>query len=266
MTNRKIAFFDIDGTLIHVPSQLTAPTEQTVKALQAFHEQGHLLVVATARGALPQALEKIPFDGFIGNDGHYIVFQNETLLDDLFTQADIRQQIQVYQQYHGRYMFSGHQACWTPNFNDELIQKHQMMFAGTTKKPAFLSETFEIEDIQALACCVLFENTTELYQAYEALQDQYTIVPYDTGLIRMDVYKKGFTKGTACRYLYEKLGIEQADSYAFGDGVNDIEMLQNVGHGVAMGNAEEAVKAIAKETTLSVLDDGIAVYFQNNIL
>lgn len=163
-------------------------------------------------------------------------------------------------------MFSGHQACWTPNFNDELIQKHQMMFAGTTKKPAFLSETFEIEDIQALACCVLFENTTELYQAYEALQDQYTIVPYDTGLIRMDVYKKGFTKGTACRYLYEKLGIEQADSYAFGDGVNDIEMLQNVGHGVAMGNAEEAVKAIAKETTLSVLDDGIAVYFQNNIL
>lgn len=93
MTNRKIAFFDIDGTLIHVPSQLTAPTEQTVKALQAFHEQGHLLVVATARGALTQALEKIPFDGFIGNDGHYIVFQNETLLDDLFTQADIRQQI-----------------------------------------------------------------------------------------------------------------------------------------------------------------------------
>ena len=61
--------------------------------------------------------------------------------------------------------------------------------------------------------------------------------------------------------MYEKLGIEKENTYAFGDGVNDVEMIQLVGHGVAMGNAVEELKEVADEVTLSVDDHGIAAYF-----
>ena len=115
-----------------------------------------------------------------------------------------------------------------------------------------------------MACCVLFKNTEDLFNAYESLKDQFTMVVYDTGLIRMDVYRKGFTKGTAVRHMIEKLGFDLNNSYAFGDGENDMQMLQLVGHGVAMGNAVPKLKEISKEFTDSVLEDGIANYFKKN--
>lgn len=49
------------------------------------------------------------------------------------------------------------------------------------------------------------------------------------------------------------------DVYAFGDGLNDIEMLKTVGTGVAMGNAHEAVKLHADIVTERVENNGIAV-------
>ena len=65
----------------------------------------------------------------------------------------------------------------------------------------------------------------------------------------MDVYHQGFKKGTACKYLYQKLGIDQKDTYAFGDGVNDMEMFELVGHGIAMENAVDRLKNIAEFVT-----------------
>lgn len=235
--------------------------QSTIDALKTFQEKGNLIFIASARGSLPETIKGIDFDGFIGNDGHYITYKDEVWLDDLFTIQDVKHQIEVYKKYHGRYMFSGHDAGWNCFWEDEYIQKHSKMFHHTTKKPDYIIEDYQEEDVHAIACCVLFENADDLYGAYHELKDDYTMVVYDTGLIRMDVYRKGFRKGTACEYVYQKLGICKEDTYAFGDGVNDVEMIQLVGHGVAMGNAVEELKEVADEVTLSVDDHGIAAYF-----
>ena len=66
------------------------------------------------------------------------------------------------------------------------------------------------------------------------------------------------TRAAASRALCERLGVEQRDVVAFGDGLNDHEMLIWAGHGVAMGNADDATKAIAAEVTASNDDDGVA--------
>jgi hydroxymethylpyrimidine pyrophosphatase-like HAD family hydrolase len=57
----------------------------------------------------------------------------------------------------------------------------------------------------------------------------------------------------------EKLGIDQADVLAVGDGRNDVEMLRWAGRGVAMGQAIEEVRAAADDVTETVYDDGAAV-------
>lgn len=92
----------------------------------------------------------------------------------------------------------------------------------------------------------MFKNVDDLRLAYQALEKDFTMVAYENGIIRMDIYRKDFKKGTAVKYMYEKLGIDQELIYVFGDGVNDTEMIENVGHGVAMGNACDELKQIAK--------------------
>jgi hydroxymethylpyrimidine pyrophosphatase-like HAD family hydrolase len=57
--------------------------------------------------------------------------------------------------------------------------------------------------------------------------------------------------------MIEKLGFDLKDVYAFGDGLNDIEMIQSVGNGIAMGNAVQEVKNHANYITKHVDDDGI---------
>lgn len=258
----KIAFFDIDGTLVNVPNGLMHPTNQTIHALNEFKNQGHKIVIATARGEVPQSVQDIEFDGYICSDGHYICFEGEILIDELFNNQQVQKQLDIYQKYNGRSMFYGHNGEWCSCLDDVLVVKHREMFQGTSERPQNVYEKFDAKDIEAVSCCVLFDNAEDMWSAYYELENEFTMVPYETGLIRMDVYCKGFTKGTACEYLYKKLGIEYENTYAFGDGINDVEMLQLVQHGIAMGNAIDELKKVASEITDTVDHDGIAKIFE----
>lgn len=262
--NTKIAFFDIDGTLVNVPHGLMFPTKKTEYVLNEFKKLGHKIVIATARGKAPQSVKNIAFDGYICNDGHYIEFDGEVLIDELFSAKQVQRQIETYKKYNGRSMFNGHDGEWCAFLDDELVIKHRKMFQGTCERPSDVNEEFTPEDVKAISCCVLFDTAKELWAAYHELEDEFTMVPYETGLIRMDVYCKGFTKGTACEYLYKKLGIDYENTYAFGDGVNDLMMLKLVKHGIAMGNAVDELKEVASEITDTVDNDGIAKAFEKH--
>jgi len=69
----------------------------------------------------------------------------------------------------------------------------------------------------------------------------------------------GVNKGSGLAHLCERLGIERGQVVAFGDGLNDHELLVWAGRGVAMGNAAAETKALADEVTTSSDDDGVAV-------
>ena len=68
----------------------------------------------------------------------------------------------------------------------------------------------------------------------------------------------GVTKATGLARLCEHLEIERRDVIAFGDALNDVEMLRWAGHGVAMAGAADVVQDAADETTASNDDDGVA--------
>lgn len=74
------------------------------------------------------------------------------------------------------------------------------------------------------------------------------------------------TKGKAMLFLADYLGVERAQTYAFGDGLNDISMLKDAGIGVAMANASETVKATADTVTGHCDEDGVAEYIEKFLL
>jgi Cof subfamily protein (haloacid dehalogenase superfamily) len=72
-----------------------------------------------------------------------------------------------------------------------------------------------------------------------------------------DIVANGNSKAAGMDAICRHFGIEQEETIAFGDGANDIEMLQWAGTGIAMGNAAPEVKAAADMVTTSVDDEGI---------
>lgn len=74
----------------------------------------------------------------------------------------------------------------------------------------------------------------------------------------MDIISKGISKATGVERLSAELGVDRDYTYAFGDGLNDIEMIQYVGTGVAMANGFKELKVAADIVTDSVFKDGIS--------
>ena len=62
------------------------------------------------------------------------------------------------------------------------------------------------------------------------------------------------------------VNIKREDTYCFGDGINDLEMLKAVGHPVIMANADERIKKYGFENTNDVIDNGFYQYLVNNML
>jgi len=80
----------------------------------------------------------------------------------------------------------------------------------------------------------------------------------DSPLIAAEITYPGTDKGTALVDICRKCGADQRNSIGFGDSMNDAEMLAAAGIGVAMGNSEPRVKAIADRICETCAEDGVA--------
>ena len=82
----------------------------------------------------------------------------------------------------------------------------------------------------------------------------------------MDIARKGNSKGKRLTQYVESQGWSMQDVIAFGDNYNDISMLEAAGSGVAMGNADEAVKARANVVIGDNTRDSIAQFIYSNLI
>ena len=76
----------------------------------------------------------------------------------------------------------------------------------------------------------------------------------------------GVSKGRAVRWLARRLGVPLEQSLAMGDQYNDLEMIESVGHGVAMPSAPAAVRAVARYVAPPVEDEGAATIIEELVL
>lgn len=83
--------------------------------------------------------------------------------------------------------------------------------------------------------------------------------------LNIEISALGVSKASGIKKVCECLQIDLKAVMAIGDGHNDLEMLQTVGLGVAMGNAADQVKAVADATTTSNEEDGVAQAIQRFI-
>ncbi len=259
----KIAFVDIDGTVLDYARGMNQPTERCLEAFRKFRAQGNCLIVATSRTKLVGGLDGSMFDGFVFSNGQYIEYKGEILKNNIFSKEQILLQQAIYDRYEGGSFYSGVKGQWICPNREDLSIAHMVHYGLDPKQAHEHFKPYILEEIEATAATATFDDFTMLRLAEQALPQEWEIhAYYDSKDIRMDVHLPGITKGSSCMFLVEHAGLKREDSYAFGDGINDIEMLELVGHGVAMGNADARVKAIADHVSEDALEDGLAKSFE----
>ncbi|ELV04578.1 Cof-type HAD-IIB family hydrolase, partial [Brachyspira hampsonii] len=107
---------------------------------------------------------------------------------------------------------------------------------------------------------IIFGNREILNKLKMDIESNFDVNSCFSGETLLEIICKDVSKGNALKWICNKKGIDIKDTIAFGDNLNDIEMIECAGIGVAMGNAEETVKQKADYITLSNDEDGVGKF------
>ncbi|WP_424765618.1 Cof-type HAD-IIB family hydrolase [Paenibacillus sp. sgz302251] len=245
---RKLILFDIDGTLLDHNKNIPDTTKQAVFDLQ---KDGHEVVIATGRGPfmLKDVSTALNIDSYISFNGSYVVYQGEVLYNQAIDAARLEELARMTADNSHPLVFMTPEEMRTNT--DRNAYSEAESNALKSKLPPSDPEFYKGKEIYQ---CLLFckEEDEGCYK------DHFSELGFNRWhLYGSDVLPQGGSKARGIQALVERAGFKSEDVYAFGDGLNDIEMLQYVYHSVAMGNAPEIVKQAARYVTKDVTEDGI---------
>lgn len=249
-----IVFFDYDGTTVDEVDQIKTATPATKESLRKLKENGYLTMLCSGRTKRFLEDDFDYYQGAITCNGGYTEVEGE-VFRDIYIPDELL--FRVIDEYYPRdtiiqmdtqdvtfYLHSDAQffadfcklfnlperwfAPWKFRKADNKISKLVM----TYKQPEVF-EDFKKE----------FAND---FECVKHLRENF-----------FDITLKGITKGVAVRELIEKLGIPKENTYAFGDGANDLEMMKEVGNAIVMGRHSEVLDPYATMVTGTVKEEGI---------
>lgn len=263
----KLVFFDVDGTLVTYKNELLDSTKQAIQDLKA---KGHMPIISTGRPPkmLEPIAEELAIDNYISLNGQHIVIEGETIYSNPIPTAALDDLIQASYDFGDRTFVLTEDKVIGNSFMSDMLEDSEFLtevythmmdmpidltnrvFKHMTDKP-LTQEKYADENI-----LTAFINTEE------ANDDLYRGHFPDLHFTRAtpmlsEVIMKGIHKATGISKIIEYLGKTIQDTIAFGDGLNDIEMIEIANTGVAMGNGREELKAVADYVTTDVDEDGI---------
>lgn len=244
---KKLLFFDIDGTLLNHEKELPASTKETI---QKLHEAGHHVFIATGRAPFmfKQLREELGIRSFVSFNGQYVVFEDEVIYENPLKIETLKQLLEHSSKSNHPLVFMSEEDMKSTVEDHPFI--HESFGSLKFDHPDFHPHYFNDKNIyQTLLFCEDGEEV--MYQDYDDLH----FIRWHR--LSTDILPLGGSKAEGIKKIMERLGYDREDVYAFGDGLNDLEMIEFAGTGVAMGNAVESLKEKADFVTKSVEEDGI---------
>ncbi len=252
MSAKNAIFFDIDGTLWGRDNVIPESTKKTIHLLK---ENGHLVFLCTGRTVAyvyDEELLSLGFDGIVAGCGTRIEYHDEVLFDRTLTQEEALKANTAFQEASMVVLMEGNDYFYANR--QELIRDGYGEFLYGTVGKLFLELDEHVGNWQASKFSVLL-NGHPAEPVIEKLGDQFDFMVHGTHV--MEVVPKGFSKGSGIRHLCEILNISMEHTYAFGDSANDLDMLDTVSIGIAMGNGADVAKEHADYVTDPLHMDGI---------
>ncbi|PAV30939.1 hydrolase [Virgibacillus profundi] len=249
--NYKILFLDIDGTILKPDHTYTESTKQAISQLQ---KQDIEVFLCTGRPSheVKELAEELNVESIIGYNGAYAVYQNETVVDEPMGKSAIGKFLDAAQANgHEMVLYTSENNYFTSldspivkNFIDIFQLKRNKIYTNGVADQILGATAMNLNQEQA----ALYEHDANIQLSQvnvEGAQDSF------------DIIRKNVNKGEAINRILQRLNLSAEQAIAFGDGMNDKEMLQVVGEGFAMENGDPALFEYAKHKTSSVTNSGI---------
>lgn len=270
--DQKLIFLDIDGTLTEPGKNV--PPQSAVDAVQKARGKGHKVVLCSGRnyGMLFPVLQ-FGFDGLVASTGGYIEYKGQVVYDCPMTPEqqtrvlDVFKESGIYRTIGGKnhsYTDEGFKEFLAENMqskaNSELLRWRIQIENELDIRP--MSE-YDGEPIYGMA--FMSRGAERLEKPMQILQEEFDFCIQDAdtcGIVNGELSSKAFDKGSAVKRLCEFLGISKEDTIAFGDSMNDLEMLLAVEMGVCMANGSPSLLKIADMVCPSVTEDGLYKAFE----
>ncbi|MEH7272716.1 Cof-type HAD-IIB family hydrolase, partial [Neobacillus vireti] len=188
-------------------------------------------------------------DSFVSFNGQYVVFENEAIYRNPLNQSELNKFLHVTNANDHPLIFMNESTMKATTEYHSYIETSlgSLLFPHPEEDASFYIDK---EIYQSLLFCSQDEEKQyfEKFPEFDFIRWH----PYS-----VDVLPKGGSKAEGIKQMIDRLGFDLKDVYAFGDGMNDLEMLKAVGTGVAMGNAVSEAKALADLVTSDVSQNGI---------
>ena len=274
----RIIALDLDGTLLDSQKRLS---ERNRAALERVAKKGILVVPTTGRffGMMPPAVRDLPFVRYAITINGAQVYDRET------DTALVRDEIPLEMALGIMEVLDRHDVvydCYRSNWGwmtaalqakaaDYATNEHYLKMVREFRKPvpelkSHLRETVAEGDVQKIMMFSRLDDpdAKELKAIAREMTEKFPEIKVTASTWNnIELNIKTAHKGNALKRFAEHLGFTLDNCMAFGDGMNDLTMIEAAGTGVAMANAEPAVKAAAKIVTSSNDEDGVAAVLEN---
>lgn len=246
----KIVFFDVDGTLLsETDKSMPLSTQQAIVRLM---EKGIKVVVATGRPySLCHEFKTMGIDTFISANGALVKCNEEIIHKHVLTAETVRD-VSTFAE------MNGHSLSY-------FTEQYLMNGIGHDNQRVIhaLNETLSITDFPAKSSLseeiygmCLYADESEARK----FEDQFPFLQFKRWhRYVMSVFEESVvTKSSAIEKVLEHFQLNPSEAVAFGDGGNDVDMLEYVGLGIAMGNGEQKVKDKADFVTKKASEGGVS--------
>jgi hypothetical protein len=267
--SKKLLFFDIDGTLVGFDGKIP---ESTYRALDMARSNGHKIFICTGRSycQIYDYLIAYGFDGIVAATGAYVEYDGKVIYHKTIGEENIERLIGYFEKENISYTL---QAAKCQISSPKMMEIMKQTIGRQVKKwkreddPNVFAGVELVEDLGTNPKKYAFAEKTMYYgsprnlkEVTEALTPYFDVTassiekPDETS---GEVTMAGINKASGMRTIGEYLGYSREDMLAFGDGPNDIDMLEYAGIGIAMGNAGEYTKSAADMVTDRIDEGGI---------
>lgn len=254
--DRKILFFDIDGTLITEDGTRYFP-ESAKKAIAAARKNGHLVFINTGRVYcnITEEIRQAGFDGYVCGCGTCIIYNDKVLFHNKLNKELCRDMAKLCRDNHffGLYEYKDNVYIDGENKDNEFLLEMTDYFK---RNGIYVGEDVNSEEFVFDKFCAWFDEGNENLPAFKNYVNK-DFGYIDRGSNFCEIVPKGYSKATGIQYLLDYFDLPLENAYAFGDGNNDEPMLSYVPNSIIMAKGPEELKKKVMMVTEDAEFDGI---------
>ena len=259
----RLIFCDIDGTIIDGSRGMIDVSIKTKYAFEQLKANGDYVIISSGRNKflLSDEIKQTKPSGYILCNGAYGEFNNQMIYSYHFDDKALEAIIDIPSQSSGFYMLESLDNVYIRSLKDESFINFMNQWG---MMPDCYIESSSLNGNYHVAMIGFLENEN-IKKIIDNLNKYTEVIPHNN-TFSFDINVKNISKGTGVIKMREYLDIPIEDTYCFGDGLNDLDMLKNVGHPIIMANAHKDLNNYNFEVTDDVIDDGFYNYLVNNKL